>query len=106
MVVTDMPATIDTGVMQERMGVPSTCTVQAPQAAAPQPNLVPVSLRCSRSTQSSGVSPPTPTSLRWPLTVKATMRASLGHLPRVCRRYAGALLLDCARVDAERNEAN
>ena len=64
MVVTDSPSTIETGVMQERIGLPSTCTVQAPQAATPQPNLVPVSLRCSRSTHSSGVSPSTPTSLR------------------------------------------
>ena len=40
------------------------CTVQAPQAATPQPNFVPVSLRCSRSTHSSGVPPSTPTSWR------------------------------------------
>ena len=50
------------------------CTVQAPQLAMPQPNLVPVSLRCSRSTHNSGVSSSTPASLRTPLTVKATMR--------------------------------
>ena len=64
MVVTARPSTSDTGVMQERTGLPSTCTVQAPQAATPQPNFVPVSLRCSRSTQSSGVSAPTATSRR------------------------------------------
>ena len=62
------------GVAQERIGLPSMCTVQAPHDAMPQPNLVPVSLRCSRRTQSSGVSGSTPSSLRTPLTVKATMR--------------------------------
>src|SRR6266545_779770 len=76
-VVMDMPSTIDSGVMQERMGLPSTCTVQAPQAATPQPNFVPVSLRCSRRTHSSGVSPSSVTSRRWPLTVNAGMGASL-----------------------------
>ena len=35
--------------------MPSICTVQAPHRPAPQPNFVPVSLRCSRTTQSSGV---------------------------------------------------
>ena len=45
MVVTERPSTIDTGVMQERTGAPSMCTVQAPQLATPQPNLVPVSLQ-------------------------------------------------------------
>src|SRR5690606_42073759 len=44
------------GVLQERMGLPLTCTVQAPQSAMPQPNLVPVSFSSSRSTQSNGVS--------------------------------------------------
>jgi hypothetical protein len=28
--------------MQERVATPSTCTVQAPQSAMPQPNFVPV----------------------------------------------------------------
>ena len=37
---------------QERIGVPSRCTVQAPHWAMPQPNLVPVMPRTSRSTHS------------------------------------------------------
>jgi hypothetical protein len=49
-VVTDRPSTSDTGMAQARVACPSICTVQAPQAAMPQPNLVPVSARCSRST--------------------------------------------------------
>ena len=45
-----------TGVMQERVGRPSTCTVQAPHMPMPQPNLVPVRPTSSRITHSSGVS--------------------------------------------------
>ncbi|MNE95124.1 hypothetical protein D3C80_1931720 [compost metagenome] len=56
MVVMDLPATADTGVMHERNGAPSTCTVQAPHWAIPQPNLVPVKCTTSRSTQSKGMS--------------------------------------------------
>src|SRR6202012_5288648 len=45
-----------TGSMQERTGLPSICTVQAPHCAMPQPNLVPVMPSRSRKTQSSGMS--------------------------------------------------
>src|SRR4029077_2718497 len=74
MVVTDLPSTMDIGVAQARVDCPSMCTVQAPHDAMPHPNFVPVSLRCSRRTQSSGVLGSTPSSLCTPLTVKATMR--------------------------------
>ena len=47
--------TAETGVTQDRVGVPSRWTVQAPQSACPQPNLVPVSPMMSRSTQSRGI---------------------------------------------------
>jgi hypothetical protein len=50
-----LPATVDTGVTQERTAWPSTRTVQAPQAATPQPNLVPVMLSTSRNTHSRGM---------------------------------------------------
>ena len=43
MVVICLRATVLTGVAQERVGRPSRWTVQAPHAAMPQPNLVPVS---------------------------------------------------------------
>src|SRR5688500_5711517 len=52
MVVILLPATAETGVLQEGTGWPSTCTVHAPQSAAPQPNLVPIRPRLSRMTQS------------------------------------------------------
>ena len=38
----------------QRIAFPSRCTVQAPQRAMPQPNLVPVSPRTSRKYQSNG----------------------------------------------------
>src|SRR5947209_20490838 len=68
MVVTFFPATCDTGVEQERIGLPSTCTVQDPQRPAPQPNFVPVSCRVSRKTHSRGVSGGTLTFRSLPLT--------------------------------------
>src|ERR1700730_17857199 len=42
--------------MQERTASPLMWTVQAPHMATPQPNLVPVMLRVSRRTHSSGIS--------------------------------------------------
>src|ERR1700722_19537898 len=87
MVVTDFPAASDSGIEHERTASPSICTVQAPQAAMPQPNLVPVSLRCSRNTQSSGVSGAASISCRCPLTVKAT----IGLLPGLDVRALAAL---------------
>src|SRR5437763_1057857 len=67
MVATDLPATADTGVWQERTGWPSRCTVQAPHSPWPQPNLVPVMPSTSRNTHKSGVSPSTSTSWGVPL---------------------------------------
>src|SRR5271165_1667927 len=58
-VVTAALPTLSMVVIQERVGAPSKCTVQAPQSAIPQPNLVPVMPNTSRSTHSRGVSPST-----------------------------------------------
>jgi hypothetical protein len=55
---------------------------QAPQRPAPQPNLVPVSFRWSRTAQSSGVSGSAVTDTRFPLMLKATMDSNL----LACRR--------------------
>ena len=46
----------DTGSWQDRTGLPSASTVQAPHWATPQPYFVPVSPSSSRSTHSRGVS--------------------------------------------------
>src|SRR6266581_7647224 len=72
MVVTALPAAAETGTLQERTGLPSMCRVQAPHWAMPQLNLVPVSPRESRITQSSGVSGATSTECRTPFTVRFT----------------------------------
>src|SRR5882724_69319 len=55
MVVTLRPATVDSGVTQERMALPSRWTVHAPQSAIPQPNLVPVRPATSRTAHSKGM---------------------------------------------------
>src|SRR5262249_48280735 len=56
MVVTFLPPTVDICVWQDLTALPSIWTVQAPHRPEPQPYLVPVSLRCSRTTQSRAVS--------------------------------------------------
>src|SRR5215470_9609016 len=65
-VICDVPM-LSTGVIQERVSTPSSCTVQAPQSATPHPNFVPVMPSTSRNTQSSGVSPSTSTLWALPL---------------------------------------
>src|SRR3989442_5942281 len=54
-VVISDPATVPTGVTQERIAWPFTMTVQAPHCARPQPNFGPRSSRSSLSTYSNGV---------------------------------------------------
>src|ERR1700728_2553581 len=56
MVVIFAPLSAPIGTEQERIGLPSICSVQAPHCAIPQPNFVPVKPTTSRKTQSSGVS--------------------------------------------------
>src|SRR5215470_17886836 len=63
-------ATAETGTEHERTASPSTCTVQAPHCATPQPYLVPVRPTCSRITQSRGVVGSTSTSWDLPLMVR------------------------------------
>src|SRR5271167_1880775 len=83
MVIMLFPATCDTGVEHDRIAAPSTCTVQAPQNPAPQPNFVPVSSSVSRKTQSNGVSGETLTFFSLPLTrnVKSAMSFPGVELP-------------------------
>src|SRR5262245_10527991 len=80
MVVTFRPATFETEIWQERTALPSTCTVQAPHRPDPQPNLVPVSFNCSRTTQSKGVSGSASTLAGLPFIVNAV--AAMNPLPR------------------------
>src|SRR5712692_3202372 len=77
MVVIALPTAVATGVTHDRRGAPSTCTVQAPHRAIPQPNFVPVRPTRSRKTQSSGMSGEALTSRATPLMVNF-MDAILG----------------------------
>ena len=72
MVVTLLPATLEIGVTQDRVGCPLICTVQAPHSAMPQPNLVPVMPSVSRRTQSSGMAGTTSTVCGLPFRVNLT----------------------------------
>src|SRR5579863_10163364 len=80
MVVMFFPPACDTGVEHERIAAPSRCTVQAPHSPAPHPNLVPVSAKVSRKTQSNGVSGGTLSFLSVPLT-RIVMSAIFLPLP-------------------------
>ena len=79
MVVTFLPPMVDICVWQDLTALPSIWTVQAPHRPEPQPYLVPVSFRCSRTTQSSAVSGSASTFTALPLIVNAT--AVMGFLP-------------------------
>src|SRR5262245_19482249 len=81
-VVTFLLATAESGVMHERTGWPSTCTVQAPHSAIPQPNLDPVSPSWSRNAQSSGVLSGRSTVYRLPLMVTGIIVLLLSALRR------------------------
>src|SRR5450759_552057 len=82
-VMTFLRAAAETGVEQERTGLPSRCTVQAPQSATPQPNLVPVMPRVSRSTHRSGVSGLSPTEIFLPFTLREIIDSLLVILDRL-----------------------
>src|SRR5476649_1253681 len=77
------PLTEDTGSTQERTGSPSTCTVQAPHCATPQPYLVPVSPTCSRIAHNKGVLGSTSNVWGFPLMVRRAivLPPFLGRLP-------------------------
>src|SRR5258708_28801195 len=92
MVVIFLPATAETGVMQARVGAPSTCTVHAPHSAMPQPNFVPVMPSTSRSVHSSGVSCGTSAFTGLPLMFNSCIGNSRdsaggipGHRPHDCK---------------------
>ena len=69
MVVTPLPAMLETGVMQDRVACPLICTVHAPHNAMPQPNFVPVMPSVSRRYQRRGISPTTSAVCAFPFSV-------------------------------------
>src|SRR5450759_415812 len=74
-VVTSLPWTVEMAVVQLRVGLPFTWTVQAPQNVAPQPNFVPLRLSSSRSTQRRGMSGGTSTVVDFPFNLKVVFMA-------------------------------
>src|SRR3954464_11140806 len=72
-VICDLPR-LSTGVTQDRVAMPSICTVQAPHWAIPQPNFVPVMPSTSRNTQRSGMSAGASNDFCSPLIVSLFMR--------------------------------
>src|ERR1700746_4107577 len=77
MVTISRAANAPAGSEHDRIGVPSTWTVQAPQRPTPQPNLVPVRPSVSRRTHKSGVSGSTSTSKLLSLTLSANITGCL-----------------------------
>src|SRR5271170_1170817 len=104
MVVTDLPFTSLIAVTQDRVASPSRCTVQAPQAATPQPNLVPVSPRTSRRYQSTGIVGSPSKDCACPFTCRVIIFASLSQLAAALRNDAPRRLFwrslgNCSRND-------
>src|SRR5882724_10500864 len=67
---------------QDRLGMPSRCTVQAPQSATPQPNLVPFMPSRSRKTHSRAMSGSASTLCDLPLIFRAII--ALPPVPHSC----------------------
>src|SRR3984893_18520802 len=80
-VVIFLAPTALTGIEQDLVAIPSMWTVQAPHWAMPQPYLVPVRLRVSRRTHSSGVSGSTSTCCACPLMVSRGISVLLDRYP-------------------------
>src|SRR5215813_2466919 len=97
-VVTGRPETSLTAVAQARVAWPSTCTVQAPHSATPQPYFVPVSPNSSRRYQSSGIDgspskdcvcPLTCNLTIWPPPISVRMHPSWSPQHRCTKRDCG-----------------
>jgi hypothetical protein len=80
MVVTDLPFTSLIAVWHDLVASPSRWMVQAPQAATPHPNFVPVSPRTSRRNQSTGIDGSPSNDCAWPLTCTVIMPSSQSKL--------------------------
>src|SRR6516164_8688259 len=98
MVVMCASATDPTGTTQLRVALPFTCTVQAPQAATPHPNFVPVRFSSSRITQRSGASGSTSRSWTTPFTIKRIPTTHPRLQDGTSDRWAGMRLARVHRV--------
>src|ERR1700681_1773767 len=89
-----------TGKTQDRTALPSTCTVQAPHCAIPQPNFVPVSPKTSRRTHSKGMLAGASTFFSSPL-IRRLIMQHLGN-GLYCKREHPKRLADCRRESLKR----
>src|SRR5258705_11549372 len=97
-VIPEVPM-LSIGVIQERMATPSTCTVQTPQSAMPQPNFVPVMPSTSRNTHNRGVSPSTSTVRSTPLTLILIAIATSRTFTRIVHQQRNAWVHTQRRLD-------
>src|SRR5271155_5163118 len=88
MVVIDLQLASLTDVTQALTASPSRWIVQAPQAAMPQPNFVPVSPSTSRRYQSTGIDGSPSKDWVCPFTRSVSMFASLSQLVAAQRNNA------------------
>ena len=88
MVVTDLPFASLIAVTQDRVASPSRWIVQAPQAATPHPNFVPVSPSTSRRYQSTGIDGSPSKDCVWPFTRRVIMLPSLSQFVAAQRNNA------------------
>src|SRR5277367_7178769 len=77
MVVIDLPFASLIDVAHALTASPSRWIVQAPQAAIPQPNFVPVNPSTSRRYQSTGIDGSPSNDCAWPFTFRVSMLPSL-----------------------------
>src|SRR5690348_6033078 len=89
MVVMLLPASAPMRVTQERMALPSRCTVQAPHSAMPQPYLVPVRPSTSRRYHSSGICGSPLKERSTPLTLRRIMLYSMSETMQLCHEQPG-----------------
>src|SRR5450756_1124042 len=99
MVMTCLPATAETGMMQDRTGTPPRWTVQAPHCAMPHPNLVPFRSSMSRSTQSRGISGGASTVADLPLIVNEMVIVGASGRRYACLLYTSDAADDLLCVD-------
>ena len=97
MVVIDLPLASLIVVTQDRTASPSRWMVQAPQAATPQPNFVPVRPSSSRRYQSSGIDGSPSNVCSCPLTFKVAINPSLKPLAALQPSYVAEFALRARR---------
>jgi hypothetical protein len=99
MVVTDLPLASLICVWHDLVGSPSRWIVQAPQAATPQPNLVPVSPRMSRRYHRTGIDGSPSKDCACPFTCRVIMLPSQSKAAAIKVVPAGSEALPLLRLE-------